>query len=178
MSMTFFFGDDHSIFGYAHCMTFELANFYQKDITMLKFAGVDLAFTLQRDIDKCKMSRVRLYLTFKITDPDESSLIIPVDQKPGSSKSKTKDSDLLTSRISIPDESSLIIPVDQKPGSSTPKTKDSDSNSDSTKSQLQSQLEERRNIIAEQDAAYEQSLAADKAKRQKLSQEVKFCSFI
>ena len=70
----------------------------------------------------------------------------------------------LTSKITNPDESSLIIPVDQKPGSSKPKTNDSDSNSDNTKSQLPSQLEERRNIIAEQDAAYKQSTAADKAK--------------
>ena len=61
IAKTIFFSDDHSIFGYAHCMTFGLANFYQKDITMLKFAGVDLAFTLQRYIDKCKMSHVVIF---------------------------------------------------------------------------------------------------------------------
>lgn len=49
-------------------------------------------------------------------------------------------------------------------------------NGDETKSQTLSKLEERRKIISEQDAAYEESLATDKAKREKLMKEVKLWS--
>ena len=121
-------------------MTFGLANFQHEDVSSLKVSGVSLAFTLQRYVEKCKMTRVRLYLTSKINT--STSLVKPADHN-------------LTSI-------------------SETETKQCDSSSDQAESQALSKLEERRKIISEQDAAYEESLAADKAKRQKLMKEVKY----
>ena len=103
-----------------------------------------LAFTLQRYVEKCKMSRVRLYLTSKINILDDVSLLKPADHKPSS-----------TSKL---------------------ERKECCLNGDETKSQTLSKLEERRKIISEQDAAYEEPLATDKAKREKLMKEVKLWS--
>ena len=126
-----FFPDNKSIFGPEQCMTFGLANFQHEDISRIKVCGVYLAFTLQRYIEKCKMSRVRLYLTSKSNTFGMS----PLKQE------------------------------DQKMASSSkPETE--------TRDHTKSKLEKRRNLISEQNAAYEESLAIDRAKRQKLVKEV------
>ena len=126
-----FFSDNKSTFGPEQCMTFGLANFQHEDISRIKVCAVYLAFTLQRYIEKCKMSRVRLYLTSKSNTFDMS----PLKQE------------------------------DQKTApSSQPETK--------TCYQTKSKAEKRRKLISEQDAAYEESLATDQAKRQKLMKEV------
>ena len=128
-----FFSDNKSTFGPEQCMTFGLANFQHEDISRIKVCGVYLAFTLQRYLEKCKMSRVRLYLTSKSNTFDMS----PLKQE------------------------------DQKTApSSKPETK--------TCYQTKSKAEKRRKLISEQDAAYEESLATDQAKRQKLMKVVIF----
>lgn len=140
IAKTIFFNDGNSNFGPEQLMTFGLANFQHEDISTIKVSGVHLAFTLQRYVEKCKMSRVRLYLTSKINISDDVSLLKPADHKPASSsKLEGKECGL---------------------------------NDDTIKSQTMSKLEERRKIISEQDAAYEESLATDRAKREKLMKEV------
>jgi len=136
-----FFSNGQSIFGPEEKMTFGLANFQQEDISKVKVSGMCLSFTLQRYIENCKMSRVRLYLTSKVNNLDDISCITPADQNPARSDSK-------------------------------PETKESGSDDGQIKSRSLSKLHERRKLIAEQDAAYDQSLLADRAKRQKLMAEV------
>jgi len=141
IAKTIFFNDGNSNFGPEQLMTFGLANFQHEDISTIKVSGVHLAFTLQRYVEKCKMSRVRLYLTSKINILDDVPLLKPADHKPAAS--------------------------------SKPEGKECGLNDDKIKSQTMSKLEERRKIISEQDAAYEESLATDRAKREKLMKEVK-----
>lgn len=83
----------------------------------------------------------------------------------------------LTSKINILDDVTLLKPADHKPSSTSKlERKECCLNGDETKSQTLSKLEERRKIISEQDAAYEEPLATDKAKREKLMKEVKLWS--
>ena len=70
-----------SIFGSEQSMVFGLANFQHENIAIIKVGGVDLPFTLQRCIEKSKMSRVRLYLTSKLKKCDDSSLVKPAEKK-------------------------------------------------------------------------------------------------
>ena len=142
IAKTIFFTDGNSNFGHEQLMTFGLVNFQHEDISTIKISGVHLEFTLQRYVEKCKMSRVRLYLTSKINILDGVSLLKPAEHKPAS-----------TSKL---------------------ERKECGLNGDEIKSQTMSELEEQRKIISEQDAAYEESLATDKAKREKLMKEVKF----
>ena len=144
IAKTIFFTDGNSNFGPEQLMTFGLANFQQEDISTIKVSGVHLAFTLQRYVEKCKMSRVRLYLTSKMNILDDVSLLKPADHKPAST--------------------------------SKPEREECGLNGDETKSQTLSKSEERQKIISEQDVVYEESLATDKAKREKLMKEVKLWS--
>ena len=84
----------------------------------------------------------------------------------------------LTSKINILDDMSLLKPADHKP-SSTSKLEGKEcplNGEEQTKSQTLSKLEEWRKISSEQDTAYEELLATDKAKREKLMKEVKLWS--
>lgn len=138
-----FFSDGQSTFGSHQDMIFGLANFQHEDISKVKVSGVNLPFTLQRYIEKCKMSRVRLYLTSKVN---------------------TESDDII----------SCITPPDQSLGlSGKPEAKECSSYDDEIKFLTTSKLEERRKLVAEQDAAYKESLLIDKAKRQKLMEGVK-----
>ena len=140
IAKTIFFTDGNSNFGPQQLMVFGLANFQHDDISTINVSGVDLAFTLQRYVEKCKMSRVRLYLTSKVNILDDVSLLKPADHKPAStSKLQRKECGLI---------------------------------GDETNSSTLSKLEEQRKIISEQDAAYEESLATGKAKREKLMKKV------
>ena len=79
--------------------------------------------------------------------------------------------------MNILDDVSLLKPADHKPAStSKPEREECGLNGDETKSQTLSKSEERQKIISEQDVAYEESLATDKAKREKLMKEVKLWS--
>lgn len=140
IAKTVFFNDGHSMFGSEQSMVFGLANFQRENISIIKVGGVDLPFTLQRYIEKSKMSRVRLYLTSKLKKRDDSSLVKPAEKKP-------------------------VCTV-------TAETKDDVAQADENKSQSVKKLEERRKIISEQNVAHEQSLATDKAKRQKLDMQL------
>lgn len=83
----------------------------------------------------------------------------------------------LTSKINILDDVALLKPADHKPSTASKlERKECGLNGDETKSQTLSKLEERQKIISEQDAAYEESLATEKAKREKLMKEVKLWS--
>ena len=61
IAKTIFFTDGNSNFRTEQLMTFGLANFQHEDISTIKASDVHLAFTLQRYVEKCKMSRVRLF---------------------------------------------------------------------------------------------------------------------
>ena len=83
----------------------------------------------------------------------------------------------LTSKINILDDMSLLKPADHKPSSTSKlEGKECRLNGEETKSQTLSKLEEWRKISSGQDAAYEELLATDKAKREKLMKEVKLWS--
>lgn len=86
----------------------------------------------------------------------------------------------LTSKINKLDDISCITPADQNPAGfhSKPEAKECGSDEGQIKSLSMSELHERRKLIAEQDAAYEESLLADRAKRQKLMEEVKTIIFM
>ena len=72
---------------------------------------------------------------------------------------------------------SLLKPADHKPSSTSKlEGKECSLNGEETKSQTLSKLEEWRKISSEQDAAYEELLATDKAKREKLMKEVELWS--
>ena len=83
----------------------------------------------------------------------------------------------LTSKINILDDVTLLKTSRSQPSSTSKlERKECGLNGDETKSQTLSKLEEWQKIISGQDAVYEESLATDEAKREKLMKEAKLWS--
>lgn len=80
------------------------------------------------------------------------------------------------SKINILDDVTLLKTSRSQPSTSKLERKECGLSGDETKSQTLSKLEERQKIISGQDAAYEESLATDEAKREKLMKEAKLWS--
>lgn len=83
----------------------------------------------------------------------------------------------LTSKINILDDVTLLKTSRSQPSSTSKlERKECGLNGDETKSQTLSKLEEQQKIISGQDAVYEESLATDEAKGEKLMKEAKLWS--
>jgi hypothetical protein len=133
-----FFPDSVSSFGKEENMSFSLANYQQELITEVLVSGSKLPFTLQRCINSTKLPKVRLYVASKINHDDylyRSAIEI--------------DDDIEDTRKNK--EQKIVLDTNQ----STNKTRQDDKISD---------LETTRLLKAEQDKAYQASLAADQAK--------------
>lgn len=160
-----FFKDGQSIYGPESEMLFGLANFKQESISDVNKGGVH--FTVQGYIDRFKLSRIRMYLTSRnknlanLSDSDSESLLKPTfGDSPGCSNSqllpekKRSEPELLSDSES---EVRLIEPESNTLARNTQQHSSTNS---------QHLLQQRRNLIIQQDQAYEASLKADKAKQQ------------
>ena len=147
-----FFPDGVSAFGKAEFMEFTLANYKEDIVAKVVVGGAAVPFTLQRYVNATKLPRVRLYLASKMkqceSQVSDDSLLQPMIDLTTVSKPKPEE-DRAFQGWALAD-SGLV----------------EDANGEKNNSPLQSMtdLKTTRDLIAEQQKEYQESLLADQCK--------------
>lgn len=155
-----FFPGGVSSFGSADMMEFTLANYKEDTICNVVVGGSVLPFTLQRYLNATKLPRARLYLASKVKqceyveDDDDDSLLQPM-------------TDLTTTRRHKPEEDRTfpecpLVDHDQA----------SDEGKDVILLTSVTNLKANRDLIAEQNKEYQESLLADQKKEEERSEKL------
>ena len=157
-----FFPGGISSFGNIDTMEFTLANYKEDTVSNVVIGGSVLPFTLQRYLNATKLPKARLYLASKVKqseEDDDDSLLKPI-------------LDLTTTRNHYPDEDMNFL---EFPLVSLDQT--SDECDDVIVLPSVTNLKANRDLIAEQNKDYEDSLLADQkkedARKEKLLSEIR-----